>query len=215
MVENNVSSYFLASSVSPYSGKIFFYGNGGNDYFRNDTYFMTQAYGGSGADTLFGGSNNDILDGGYGYDALYGRQGNDTLYAGYDYSANLLRGGDDEDVLYGGYGNDSMYGEAGTDWLLGNLGNDYLNGGDRYDYLYGQAGNDTLDGGDDGWADVLYGGTGRDRFQQEWYLSGTKWINRDKPMDFNFFLDSYYNTIPVKVVLTDITVVNVTTTSAV
>jgi Ca2+-binding RTX toxin-like protein len=79
----------------------------------------------AGADTLTGGSDNDVL---------IGLEGNDTL-----------NGGDGQDILYGDYegsnatqsGDDTLNGGAGGDLLVGGLGNDRLNGGAGDDQIYG------------------------------------------------------------------------------
>lgn len=102
--------------------QIRFFGNGGNDYFANDTARPLFADGGSGDDRIYGGSANDVIRGGAGNDVLSGRDGNDYMY-----------GGDGDDVLIGGDGNDRLYGEAGRDRLYGGNGNDVLVGGPDLD----------------------------------------------------------------------------------
>jgi Ca2+-binding RTX toxin-like protein len=87
-------------------GRVDFYGNGGNDTFRNLTAIPTIAYGGVGNDWIEGGSGNDVLDGGDGADVLIGGFGNDALY--------------------GGFGNDALYGGYGVDYLNGGYDNDYM-----------------------------------------------------------------------------------------
>ena len=84
-----------------------------------------------------GGSGDDTLYGGSGKDELKGKGGDDTLYGD---------SGDDE--LEGGSGDDRLYGEAGGDELKGSSGADILEGGSDNDELFGGAGNDTLTGGD-------------------------------------------------------------------
>lgn len=172
---------------SIWGGDVYFYGYGGNDYFRNDTLLRTVAYGGDDTDVLVGGTASDWLDGGNGVDYLYGEGGNDTLWAGLDYSPNQLMGGIGNDQLNGGWGNDTMYGELGNDKLVGGFGRDYLYGGDD---------DDVLDGSDDGYADVLVGGSGHDVFQTEWTGGPTWFGNRDKPVDYDVWFDSYYDNLP-------------------
>jgi Ca2+-binding RTX toxin-like protein len=98
----------------------------------------------------------------------FGQWGNDTLI-----------GDAQADHLHGGEGNDTLYGYGGNDYLEGRYGTDRL---------YGMDGNDTLDGGDDGVADYLNGGAGRDWFQRDmyWRQIGGIWLqlNRDYPADF-------------------------------
>ncbi len=92
---------------------VVFNGNGGNDYFKNDTDIPCTAHGGLGSDTLIGGSGDD---------RLYGDFGNDTLF--------------------GNAGNNKLYGGPGYDALLGGPGNDFLDGGFEGDYVNGGGGND-------------------------------------------------------------------------
>jgi Ca2+-binding RTX toxin-like protein len=97
--------------------------------------------------------------------------------------------------LIGSAGPDYLYGGIGNDYLYGGMDNDYLSGGFGMDYLNGWYGNDTLDGGDDGSADYLYGGPGRDKFQMEGYGSrqlGSMYFNRDDPADYNAAEDSFF-----------------------
>lgn len=190
--QNGFKQWFQAPDVE-YGGDIFFYGYNGNDYFANNTYVRSHAYGMSGNDTLVGGFGNDTLDGGEGNDYLYGRHGHDTMYAGADYyyNWNVLDGGEGNDTMYGGFGADYMYGGNGNDKMYGGYGNDSLYGQGGYDILYGEAGNDLLDGGDDGISDYLHGGTGNDRFQIDWVWTGSYWGNRDYPADYAYG-DSFY-----------------------
>jgi Ca2+-binding RTX toxin-like protein len=84
----------------------------------------------SGAETLAGTSENDVLIGRGGPDTLYGRGGND--------------------VLQGGIGNDRLYGGSGRDTLTGGPGNDRLYARD--------ARRDVVNGGpgfDQAWVDQL------------------------------------------------------------
>jgi len=148
---------------------IVFMGLAGNDRFVDNTPIRCSAFGGAGNDQLFGSPGNDTLNGGDGNDLLYGFGGDDEML-GDDY----LSAAPGDDYLYGGDGNDSLLGFSGLD------------------HLYGQAGNDTLDGGDDGFADVLSGGAGLDRFQMEGW-GGPYWgYNRDFPIDFNTAEDSFF-----------------------
>ncbi len=64
-------------------------------------------------ETLTGGSGDDTMMGGTGNDILYGDEG--------------------KDHLEGGSGNDALYGEEGKDSLKGGLGNDLLYGGEGKD----------------------------------------------------------------------------------
>lgn len=122
---------FLASSVNRIDVNL----GSGDDDLTNITNKYVIAHGGSGHDTLRGGS---------GWDDLYGDDGNDWLY--------------------GGAGDDILDGGNGGDWLLGQDGNDSLHGGSGADYLFGGNGDDRLDGGYDGTTDYLYGEWGRDTY---------------------------------------------------
>jgi len=155
VTENNVTHWFKAAAV--WGGDVFFHGYAGDDYFRNDTTLRTHAWGMDGRDFLVGGSGQDSLDGGAGDDMIFGNAGNDTLDAG-----------------------------DGNDWLYGGVGNDTLLGRNGQDQLFGEAGNDTLSGGvGDGANDHLDGGIGADRFQLDWYWTGTHSANRDDPVYYN------------------------------
>ena len=114
----------------------------------------------------------DSINGGSGDDIIHGGAGDDTI-----------EGGTGQDLLFGDSGNDKIYGGADADRLFGGAGDDYLEGGAGADHLFGGDGNDTLRGGnpagngDDGAADILTGGDGFDTF-----IVG----NNDVIADFNF-----------------------------
>ncbi|QRM54102.1 calcium-binding protein [Sinorhizobium sp. BG8] len=67
----------------------------------------------SGADTLSGGGEEDVISGKAGADTLNGGVGND-----------VLAGGDGKDTLKGGQGNDILYGGLHSDLFTGGSGND-------------------------------------------------------------------------------------------
>lgn len=83
--------------------------------------------GDSGANTLAGASEDDIIRGLQGNDRLEGRAGQDTLYGGH--GRDTLLGGGGMDLLFGGSGNDTLYGGGGNDILVGGLGRDVMYGG--------------------------------------------------------------------------------------
>lgn len=85
---------------------------------------------------LLGLAGNDYLDGGTGSDTLWGGTGND-----------LLSGGAGADQLLDEEGSDTLGGGSGNDGLIGQSGDNLLDGGEGDDYLIDGAGNDTLDGG--------------------------------------------------------------------
>lgn len=152
--------------------RIRFNGNGGNDWFQNNTSKPSQAFGGDGHDWLIGGSAADEFFGGDGNDWLLGQSGDDTMDGGT--GIDRLYGGADNDVLSGGANNDFVYGDSGNDVLFGNGGDDTVKGGDGHDMLYGDtlfafydrtAGNDELRGGRGN--DELHGLSGNDRLYGE------------------------------------------------
>ena len=170
------------------AGNDVMYGEHGNDYLDggNDQDLMYGdspglANSGGGNDTLWGGSGHDTLYGGSGHDVLYGANGNDIIYA--EVGNDTIYGGHGDDILFGGDGHDLIYGDDGSDVLYGDDGNDTLYGGGGVDHLFGSAGDDYLDGGNDGLADYLWGGSGRDTFirHQLWYGP----IYRENLMDYD------------------------------
>ena len=83
--------------------------------------------GGTGADSLDGGSGNDTLKGGANADSIFGGSGNDLLLG----DTNQLPGQDisgvtADDTLIAGDGDDTLDGGGGTDSLIGGLGNDLI-----------------------------------------------------------------------------------------
>ena len=85
----------------------------------------------SGADTLIGTFENDLISGFEGNDTLSGRACND-----------ILDGDAGNDILDGGAGNDILYGGAGNDFMFGGLGDDILDGGPDRDFMIGGLGDD-------------------------------------------------------------------------
>ena len=80
------------------------------------------------------------LNGGPGADALYGGQGNDILEAGDDSDPDLLDGGPGDDGLIGARTDLPTPYNSGKSTLIGGEGSDLLVGGDPCD-------GDTFDGG--------------------------------------------------------------------
>jgi Ca2+-binding RTX toxin-like protein len=107
----------------------------------NDVITLNEANGALPAAQLFGGSGNDTLTGGSGADMLFGQAGNDTLLG--KGGADLLFGGGDNDTLTGGDGDDQVFGESGNDRMVWNSGDDTdLNeGGDGTDTVEVNSGN--------------------------------------------------------------------------
>ncbi|PCH67324.1 MAG: hypothetical protein COC12_11565 [Rhodobacteraceae bacterium] len=99
--------------------------------------------GGTGHDTLFGGSGNDALYGSAGHDTLVGGAGNDRLYGGN--GIDILKGGTGDDDLYGDTGNDRLYGGLGDDDLFGHAWNDGGNASNDRAYFDGNLADFTFE----------------------------------------------------------------------
>jgi Ca2+-binding RTX toxin-like protein len=108
---------------------------------------------------LFGGTGNDTLIGGSGGDHLFGQNDNDTL---------LGKGGND--FLFGGAGHDTLTGGDADDQVYGESGNDRFiwNPGDDTDLYEGGAGNDTteVNGGNGAEVFTLTANGARTRFDR-------------------------------------------------
>ncbi len=115
-------------------------GGAGNDSFNGYPASWVSFHGGSGNDTLYGSSGNDLLFGGSGNDTISDYGGNGRLY-----------GGSGRDVIDGGEGNDRIDGGTGNDILTGGNGSDRFVflagfGHDRItDFVAGSAPGDVLD----------------------------------------------------------------------
>jgi lysophospholipase L1-like esterase len=110
------------------------------------------------ADTILGGSDDEVLRGAGGADAILARGGDDALRGGD--GGDDLRGGSGDDRLFGGGGADDLSGAGGDDRLLGHGRKDNLAGGADADRLFGGRAIDHLSGG--AGDDLLNGGRGRD-----------------------------------------------------
>ena len=148
------------------------------------TKFAVELTGGGQADTLMGGSKDDVIDGGAmndnltgggGADTIMGGDGTDTIDAGAGNDTVMTgddggtaSGGTGADTITGGDGGDTLYGEVdngtstmdGADHLMGGGGNDTIEGNMGDDMLMGGEGNDNLMGGAGN--DMLSGGEGND-----------------------------------------------------
>jgi Ca2+-binding RTX toxin-like protein len=130
VTQNGNVQTFNASSVT---GRVRFWGYGGNDRF--DYYGGKNCYvdGGAGNDFISADRGNDLLVGGDGNDTIEGWGGNDELQGGYG-----------DDVLDGGAGHDRLFGQAGADILGGGSGDDQIIGGTGIDIAFGGSGNDQF-----------------------------------------------------------------------
>lgn len=158
-----LTNSFSRAAVS----QVVFEGYAGDDVFDNVTSIPSEAYGGSGNDTLWGGFSDDSLFGGDDDDRVYGFEGYDLLMG--DHGDDWVSGGDDGDSVYGDTYDTATgaYSGTGRDWLFGGADSDYLHGG---------AGDDHLDGGYDGLRDVLIGGAGADTF-----VTHRSWVGGSLP----------------------------------
>jgi Ca2+-binding RTX toxin-like protein len=117
------------------------YGLPGNDNLKLDDSLAIISRKGA---TLFGGTGNDTLAGGTAGITLNGYNGADSILGG---SQNdIVIGGDGDDTILGGRGNDRVFAGAGQDSVRGWLGNDMLYGDRDNDTLFGEGGNDTIGG---------------------------------------------------------------------
>ena len=143
-------------------------GTGGQALWITDVHFDTVPDGE--ADSIDGGTGNDVLYGGGGADEFAAAQGQDTVYGGG--GNDTMRGGAtdaDRSEFRGGSGDDTYIGGSANDTIYGGSGNDSLTGGGGDETVYGGDGNDTIDagGGDDqingGWGDdSIVAGAGND-----------------------------------------------------
>ena len=140
-------------------------GGAGNDRLYSRTQSDT---GDDGANSVDGGSGDDLFVGGLGDDTAVGGTGIDTLQG--EAGADQLSGESGNDLLFGDGGRDSLDGGTGDDTVNGGEDDDRIKGGAGHDSLIGGAGNDHLDGhdGDDTLIastglDTLIGGAGNDR----------------------------------------------------
>src|SRR3712207_589753 len=91
--------------------KIQAFGQGGDDFIT-----LSETNGALPSANLFGGTGNDTLTGGSGGDMLFGQSDNDTLLG--KGGADLLFGGTENDVLTGGDGGDQGFGERGNERMI-------------------------------------------------------------------------------------------------
>jgi serralysin len=141
---------------------------GGADKFDGTAGVQGSVFGGTGADTVWGGGGEDGLFGDAGADILRG-------YAGDD----VLDGGADGDRLFGGLDDDVIYGGATGDNLRGGQGDDFIYGGSGADFLTGGLGDDRMTGGTEVDTFVFTRGQGTDRI--------TDFVNNVDKLDLRAF----------------------------
>ncbi|BAY62546.1 Na-Ca exchanger/integrin-beta4 [Calothrix brevissima NIES-22] len=143
---------------------------------NDDDSTVNSAIEANGADIVFAGNGNDIVDASqskFGGNRLYGAKGEDELTGG---KSDRLFGGADKDIIdttqgttssgggknrsYGGDGDDEIY-VGFKDRAFGGKGNDTIDAsqGEGQNRLYGGDGDDELIAGSD---DQLFGGDGND-----------------------------------------------------
>jgi Ca2+-binding RTX toxin-like protein len=142
---NGVKRSFDEAAVK----KILIYGYSGDD--RIELY---ERYGAITARSrIWGGSGSDTVNGGSGADSIFGDGGSDRITSGA--SADVVMAGDGNDSVNSGAGNDTASGDDGVDSLVGGAGEDLLSGGQDND-------DDWIDGGNG--VDVLFGQAAYDVF---------------------------------------------------
>jgi Ca2+-binding RTX toxin-like protein len=158
------------------------FGQDGDDFINGEAGTDLIA-GGLGDDQLFGGTENDqIVGGNYslvadsGADTIDGGSGNDLILSdsGTTYPLNATSAVGGNDTIQGGLGNDTIYSMAGNDFVGGGTGNDVLHLGAGNDIANGDSGDDVLNGGDGD--DLLAGSAGVDQLfgndGNDWLIGG-------------------------------------------
>jgi Ca2+-binding RTX toxin-like protein len=101
-----INGVSLSPGSIPAGGHIIVFGTGGDDVITVNSSISAEIHGGTGNDTITGGSGHDVI---------WGDEDNDTI-----------TGAAGNDVLVGGVGLDRLVGSAGNDILIaGNVTNDY------------------------------------------------------------------------------------------
>ncbi len=182
------------------------YGAGGNDILSGGDGHDTLT-GNGGDDSLYGGAGHDSLIGGTGADYMEGNDGNDAYIVDNVGDVVAEAGGEGVDIVYSNLASYTLganvenlqqngstaftgTGNALDNRIVSGSTDDPLSGGDGADELRSGGGNDSLDGGDgddllvgSGGADTLTGGIGADRFQIDFFSSGTG-VGADRITDF-------------------------------
>src|SRR5262245_22067896 len=114
-----------------------------------------------GADSLVGGSNNDLVIGNGGNDLINGSGGNDTIVGGAGGDSILTGAGNDN--IFGNENNDIINAGEGLNAVVGGLGDDSIVTGAGNDTLIGSEGNDTLAGGAGADRYIVSPGSGNDQ----------------------------------------------------
>ena len=168
----------VASVASNVRLPVFMDGGAGNDVLVGGSGHDV-LMGGDGDDMVWGGSGHDVLVGGSGRDGLHGELGRDVLIGGLD--IDMLQGGQGDDLLLGGataFDDDpTALGAVRAEWTSGRSYaariRNLTEGSARR--LNGNTFLNATTVTDDGQADVLWGGLGRDWF---WNLASDLMLDR-------------------------------------
>jgi Ca2+-binding RTX toxin-like protein len=125
-----------------------------------------------GIDVIFGGStiptndidigSSDIIFGGTGLDSIDGGSGNDIIFGGTGGTlAGALDSDPESDIIFGGVAVSTSDGDTGADVIYGGMGLDRVDGGRGDDIIFGGTGAGT--GDTDSGSDIIFGGVGVDR----------------------------------------------------
>jgi Ca2+-binding RTX toxin-like protein len=160
----NGSASASSTVVNGVTGQLVAFGRAGND--RLDASSLStksvQLHGDKGADTILGGSADDLLygdpDGGEGgADSIVGGTGNDTIHGdGAEGGSDTIHDGSGDDQIYA----DASGGEGAGDVIYGDEGNDLIDAGIGADSIDAGSGNDVVVAG--AGADTVHGGAGED-----------------------------------------------------
>ncbi len=169
LVQNNNNGTYTITPQTNYTGLVQLSyqvsDSQGGVLLANQSFMLTaiETAGTTGADTLQGGSGNDVFVVNHRRDIIIEavNGGIDTVESSISYilPANL------ENLTLTGIANLSGTGNAADNILMGNMGNNRLLAGDGNDALYGLGGGDTLNGGSG--VDSMFGGSGNDTYTVE------------------------------------------------
>ncbi len=169
IVDSNNDQLSLEGKFNEYIGSL-----KGNNVTLNDgndlvyaTTGNTTITGGSGSESIVGGSGNDIIYSTTGNDSITGGSGSETIVGGsgndiiYSTTGNdSITGGSGSETIVGGSGNDIIYATTGNTTITGGSGSESITGGSGNDIIYSTTGNDSITGGSG--SETIVGGSGND-----------------------------------------------------